>query len=149
MRVEGAFVFRGVSRIVPNPGVYDVELRWEKVYLQPERTNEADFLNSHRPGLCGGNWSVGAEQDLASTNGCRKLGIDLRRPIIEYDITGRIDNDIFFGTRPAAGGLLTNPAKRPVSFGAPLRKVNEVLDPFFAPDPPAQASPLLPATGGK
>ena len=83
MRVEGTFVFKGISPIVPTPGVYDVELRWEQVFLRPERTNEAEFLNTHRPGLCAGNWSVGAEQDLAVTKGCRKLGINLSKPVVE------------------------------------------------------------------
>lgn len=149
MRVEGTFVFKGISPIVPTPGVYDVELRWEQVFLRPERTNEAEFLNTHRPGLCAGNWSVGAEQDLAVTKGCRKLGINLSKPVVEYDITGRVGNVIYLGTRPADGGLLTHPSRRPTSFGLPLAKTNEVLDATFAPDPPAVASPLLPATGGK
>ena len=58
-------------------------------------------------------------------------------------------NVIYLGTRPADGGLLTHPSRRPTSFGLPLAKTNEVLDATFAPDPPAAASPLLPATGGK
>jgi hypothetical protein len=147
MRVEGEFVFRGLSPIIPTPGVYNIELRWERVFLRPERTNEADFLNSHRPGLCGGAWSVGAEQDLESTAGCRKLGIDLRRPIIEYDITGRIDTRIFFGTRPQNGAQLYSVKDRPISFGAPLLKTNEVLEPTLAPTPVPTKQPLLPKTG--
>ena len=149
MRVEGRFVFRGISPIIPSPGVYDVELRWEQVFIRAEHTNQAEFLNTHRPGLCAGNWSVGVEQDLAGTNGCRKLGIDLRRPIVEYDITGRVGDVIYLGARPSDGGLLTSAVRRPISFGAPLNKTNEVLEPSFAPAPVVSASPLLPATGAK
>lgn len=149
MRVEGRFVFRGLSPIIPSPGVYDVELRWEQVFIRAEHTNQAEFLNTHRPGLCAGNWSVGVEQDLAGTHGCRKLGIDLRRPIVEYDITGRVGDVIYLGSRPGDGGLLTSAVRRPISFGAPLIKTNEVLEPSFAPDPAVRAAPLLPATGAK
>ena len=149
MRVEGTLVFKGISPIIPSPGVYDIELRWEQVYLRPEHTNQADFLNTHRPNLCGGFWSVGAEQDLAPTKGCRKLGIDLSRPITEFDITGRVGDQIFFGTRPAAGGLLTGVARRPISFGAPLNLTNIVEFPTIAPDPPAPRPAGAPGGSGK
>jgi hypothetical protein len=147
MRVEGTLVFRS---LVPDlPGAYAVDFQWKQVFLRPERTPEADFLNISRPGLCGtAAWSVGGEQDLGPTNGCRILAIDLRRGITEFDIALVSGDQLLLGERPADGGLLFSPTRRPFGFTLPLVKYTDVLVPTFAPTFGAPASPLLPETGG-
>lgn len=151
MRIEGNIVIRGSS--VEAPTIYRIDFQWKQVFIRPEVTPTADFLNISRPGLCGSaGWSVGGEQDLAPTKGCRVLGIDLSRAITEFDIGAVYGDQLLLGVRPADGGTLFNVARRPTALGLPLVKVTDVLEPTFAPAPPAPPPPpptiILPETGG-
>jgi hypothetical protein len=135
-QLEGAFRVRAPSPTVP--GAWDVEFTIRRAALTPYVTNMAEFLNSAQPGTCGVNtWSVGTEQDLAATHGCQLIGLDLRRPLVEYDIAKVEQNFLFLGQRPADGGFLNTPARRPTQFGPPLLR-----------QPEAPTTPLLPDTGG-
>ncbi len=151
MRIQGAFVIRGSS--VEAPTIYKIEFQWKQVSIRPEVTPTADFLNTARQGLCGSaGWSPGGEQDLAATKGCRLLGIDLSRANTEFDLGAVYGNQLLLGARPADGGSIFTPARRPVALGPALTKVQDVADPVFAPVPPAPPPPppaiILPETGG-
>ena len=145
LRTEGQFVVRNASAIAPGAG--EVEFIWRKAYLTPLTTNATDDLNLTQPGLCGIlPYSVGAEQDLDATRGCRPLSIDMRRTLTEYDIAVISGGQLFFGARPFDGGYPNAPERRAVSFGPPLIKIRDVvLD--TVPLTPILA-PLLPETGG-
>lgn len=145
MRVEGTFSLFGDSYAAP--GVYPINLMWKQVFLRPEVTQSAEFLNSSWPGLCGSlQWSVGGEQDVTPTNGCRLLAIDLRQAITEFDIVGVSGNHLYMGLRPADGGQIYSPVRRPTVFSVPLVKFQDVPDPIYAPG--TTLPPLLPVTGG-
>ena len=151
MRIQGVFVIRGSS--VEAPTIYKIEFQWKQVFIRPEVTPTADFLNTSRQGLCGSaGWSPGGEQDLAATKGCRLLGIDLRRINTEFDLGAVYGNQLLLGARPADGGSIFTPAQRPVALGPALIKVQDVADPVFAPAPPVPPPPpptiILPETGG-
>jgi len=145
MRVEGTFSLLGDSYVAP--GVYPINLLWKQVFLRPEVNQTAEFLNSSWPGLCGSlGWSVGGEQDVTGTQGCRLLAIDLRRPISEFDIVGVSGNFLYMGLRPGDGGQIYSPDRRPSVFSVPLVKFQDVPDPIFAPG--TTLPPFLPNTGG-
>ena len=151
MRIEGTFVIRGSS--VEAPTIYKIEFQWKQVSIRPEVTPTADFLNTARQGLCGSSaWSPGGEQDLAATKGCRLLGIDLSRANTEFDLGAVYGNQLLLGARPADGGTIFTPVRRPAALGPALTKVQDVADPVFAPAPPAPPPPppaiILPETGG-
>jgi hypothetical protein len=151
MRIDGTITIRGSS--VEAPTIYKLEFQWKTVTLRPEVTPMADFLNTSRQGLCGSAaWSPGGEQDLAATKGCRLLRIDLSRTNTEYDLGAVYDNQLLLGARPADGGTIFTPARRPTALGPALVRLQEVGAPTFAPAPPAPppAPPtiILPETGG-
>ena len=151
MRIEGVFVIRGSSYEAPT--IYNVEFQWKQVFIRPEVTPTADYLNTARPGLCGSaGWSPGGEQDLAPTKGCRLLGIDLGHANTEFDVGAVYGNQLLLGARPADGGSLFTPARRPIALGLALVRVQDVAEPTFAPappaPPPAPPSIILPETGG-
>ena len=151
MRIEGTFVIRGSS--VEAPTIYSIEFQWKQVFIRPEVTPTADYLNPARQGLCGNaGWSPGGEQDLSPTKGCRLLGIDLNHANTEFDIGAVYGSQLLLGARPADGGPLFNAARRPGALGLPLIKVQDVGEPTFAPappqPPPPPPSPILPETGG-
>ena len=145
LRVEGTFVVRNASFLAPGAG--EVEFIWRKAYLTTLTTSATDDINFTQAGLCGVlPYSVGAEQDLEVTRGCRPLSIDMRRLFVEYDVAVFSNEQLYFGTRPFDGGYPNSPARRAVSFGPPLRKVRDIVLDTFPLTP--ILTPLLPETGG-
>ncbi len=125
-RYEGRFIARGPSPTIP--GTWNVEFAIQRALLTPYVLNTADFLNSAPKGTCGSDrWFVGIEQDLAMTGGCFLIGLNLRGRPVEYDIATVQDNRLFLGQRPADGGLLFAPERRPTAFGPPLLRTGEVV----------------------
>jgi hypothetical protein len=125
-RYEGRFVVRNPSSIIPE--TWDVEFIARQVLVTPYVLNTADFLNSAPKGTCGRErWFVGVEQELAVTLGCPLIGIDLRRPFVEYDIATVQGNRLFLGQRPPDGGSLFAPERRPTTFGPSLLRTGDVV----------------------
>ncbi len=100
---------------------YDALFMINSIALTPLVDDMAAFLNSAQPGTCGAAaWQVGVEQDISATKGCSVFGIDLSQPIPEYDILKRDGQRLYFGARPADGGFLNTPERRPTSYAEPL-----------------------------
>ncbi|MCS7055266.1 MAG: hypothetical protein NZM18_03695 [Thermoflexales bacterium] len=142
-RYEGQFVARNPSATIP--GAWDVEFVIQRTLLTPYILNTADFLNSAPRGTCGNErWFVGIEQDLAATGGCSLIGLNLRGRPVEYDIGVVQANQLLLGRRPADGGLLSAPERRPTDFGPPLLRAGDA-SPVVVPD---EDNILLPPVGG-
>lgn len=125
-RYEGQFIARKPSPTLP--GTWEVEFVIQRALLTPYILNTADFLNGAPRGTCGSDrWFVGIEQDLTATSGCLLIGLNLRGRPVEYDIATVQDNQLFLGQRPADGGLLFTPERRPTAFGPPLLRTGEVV----------------------
>ena len=124
-RYEGRFVARNPSPVIPD--AWEVEFTARQVLLTPYVLNTADFLNSAPKGTCGReSWFVGIEQELAATSGCPLIGVDLRRPFVEYDIATIQGDRLLLGQRPLDGGYLLAPGRRPVAFGPSLLRTGNV-----------------------
>jgi hypothetical protein len=124
-RYEGRFAVRNPSSAIPE--AWEVEFTARQVLLTPYVLNTADFLNSAPRGTCGREqWFVSLEQELAATSGCPLIGIDLRRPFVEYDIATIQGDRLLLGRRPPDGGYLFAPERRPIAFGPSLLRTGNV-----------------------
>ena len=120
---RGSYVTGPSSPSVQRAKHYDFKV--VQLKLQADHQGIADTLN--QPGVkCGipGKWSVGVEQDLSITKGCRPLG--LRVPHVEYELM-KIEKDhhkykLYVGQRRSDGKSPTTPDDRPTSFQPALIK---------------------------
>ncbi len=115
---SGRYRFEAPSTTVP--GAWETYFSFDHIRITPEAAALVDYLNSAGPGQCGTTrWQLGVGQDVTAT-GCTVLGVDRVGCAGEYDLTVVDAHGLSYGARPADGGFLCTPARRPTALQVPV-----------------------------
>lgn len=115
--------FGGSHRVLgPSPVMPDAtmaEFALQRLAITPQDPGMVGFLASLPAGTCGRDWQIDVRQELPT--GCAAFGID-PATTVEHDIFKVEADRLYFGARPADGGLLDTTEKRPTSWQVPLAR---------------------------
>jgi hypothetical protein len=108
--LEGPYELGRASDVVP--GAVEATFSFDRLVITPHNDAMVGFLSSAPPGTCGNEpWAKESAQDVSASGGCSVFGIELGK-YKEYDLV-KVDGDrLFYGARPADGGLPTEPSRR-------------------------------------
>ncbi|HZI12185.1 MAG TPA: hypothetical protein VE153_17510 [Myxococcus sp.] len=121
LRFWGGYTLLGESPAVK--GALEAEFPLSNAAITPNTEGAAAFLNSAPAGTCGTQpWQVGVEQDVTASGGCILFGLNTATTV-EYDLLKVQGNRLYFGARPADGGLLDSPERRPTALQVPVVRV--------------------------
>lgn len=121
LRFWGGYTLHGESPAVK--GALKADFPLAHLAILPHTPGAAAFLNSAPAGTCGTlPWQAGVEQDVTASGGCALFGISTATTV-EYDLLKVQGHRLYFGARPADGGLLDSPERRPTALQVPVVRV--------------------------